>query len=322
MNRLTRFPAKLLLFGEYSILLGSSALSIPFDHFGANLQFIDQETGESRKHAVESNLQIRRMCDYFSGNPIMFDHFLDLRRLDQDLSNGLYFASTIPERYGFGGSGALCAAVFYGYRLNYAASGNGVDTMNIASIRQFLIMMESFFHGRSSGFDPLVSLLKTPLLLGEDGVITAINFTGQQISEKGMHMLLIDTGQPCSTGSLVTHFLAKFAADGLVNSNGKKMSLLVNSCISNLMNFEMNCFCREIEALSKLQLEYLNYLVPGSFSTLWADGLQTGLFTLKLCGSGGGGFLLCFTRKKDAAISYFSELNIPVISCFPSYPFS
>jgi len=37
-------------------------------------------------------------------------------------------------------------------------------------------------------------------------------------------------------------------------------------------------------------------MVPAMFQNLWKTGLDTKAFYLKLCGSGGGGFLLGFTE--------------------------
>ena len=322
MNTAARFPAKLLLFGEYSILLGSSALSVPFDHFGASLKFPDHQKGDSFERMVESNRQIKIMADYFRENSLAFEKFLDLRKFYAEVDAGLYLESTIPERYGMGSSGALCAAVLACYQsesndLAVHTSMHGLD-----ALRNLFIRMESFFHGKSSGFDPLVSFLKTPLFLREDGVIKPVEFAGHTISGQGIDILLVDTGQPCSTGPLVKNFLARFAAHDKVNSPGRKMCSLVNTSITRLLDGDMNPFWNQIRRLSEFQFGNLSHLITDSFRPVWADGLQTGFFTMKLCGSGGGGFLLCFTRQKEAAVNYFNEKKIPVICCFPSSPFS
>ena len=77
---MTRFPAKLLLFGEYTILLGSPALSLPFNYFGASLGFIHHETGDLQLQAQVSNDQVRRLYDHFVANSQVFDKFLNLYR--------------------------------------------------------------------------------------------------------------------------------------------------------------------------------------------------------------------------------------------------
>jgi mevalonate kinase len=37
-------------------------------------------------------------------------------------------------------------------------------------------------------------------------------------------------------------------------------------------------------------------MIPEDYRPLWQKGLETGDFSLKLCGSGGGGFILGFGR--------------------------
>jgi mevalonate kinase len=38
---------------------------------------------------------------------------------------------------------------------------------------------------------------------------------------------------------------------------------------------------------------------------LWETGLETGDFCLKICGAGGGGFLLGFAKDWEVAAAYF-----------------
>ncbi|MEI7724145.1 MAG: hypothetical protein WCK09_03525 [Bacteroidota bacterium] len=308
------FPAKLLLFGEYSILLGSSALSMPFPYFSASLKIIDQESGELLSKAKESNRQLEKIWNYFGLNPKVFSQFLDLESLRNDIGRGLYLESTIPQRYGMGSSGALCAAVYGGYHIEHPGSSQGPDTTRLVLLRNAFIQMESYFHGKSSGFDPLVSSLNTPLMLTKEGQITPVDFHRSRMSDLGIELLLVDSGQPCSTGPLVTNFLAEYAPDGIATSMGKEICNLANSVIEKLLTSDTDGLWDEIIRLSKRQLTNLIHLVPDALRPLWAEGLQSGLFTLKLCGSGGGGFLICFTREKDATIKYFNDKNKPVIA--------
>ena len=50
----------------------------------------------------------------------------------------------------------------------------------------------------------------------------------------------------------------------------------------------------------------------------WQWGLDSGKFQLKLCGSGGGGFLLGFTTDYAAAKNYFSGLHHDLIPVYKS----
>jgi len=306
---MAEFPAKLLLFGEYSILLGSSAVGIPFDHFSASLKFIGQEASDTLSLAKESNRKLRGLCDHFMAHPRIFRKFLDTERFATDIGNGLFLESDIPPRYGMGSSGALCAAIYYRYLLNHPGSFHHTDMKNLVSVREAFVEMESFFHGKSSGFDPLISLLKRPLLLDRQGKVVSVDPIGRLMIENHIGVLLLDTGEPCGTGPLVAGFLAGFAPGGNVTSAGTRFCSLVNSIIGKLLSGEINGFFNELDQLSQFQLTHLSHLIVPAFRPIWAEGLENRLFTLKLCGSGGGGFLLCFTRELQMTLDYFKNIS-------------
>lgn len=311
---MTTYPAKILLFGEYSILLGSSALGTPFSYFNASLAFPDEDHGEDSDMAKKSNLDLKRMAGYFSTPSTDLENILDLQRLANDIDAGLYFASTIPQRYGMGSSGALCAAVYDRYHSQHDGNTLHTDSQKLLSLRNIFTRMESFFHGRSSGFDPLLSILRSPLILGREGTVSEFVIKDKLMPENGPELLLVDSGQPCSTGPLVVNFLNDFMPDGRVTTQGVILRDMVNNLIGNL--FEGNIsgsLWDDITRLSRFQLKHLTHLVPQELMAVWNDGLTTGLFSMKLCGSGGGGFLLCFTCDKLKAIEYFGNRNLPVI---------
>jgi galactokinase/mevalonate kinase-like predicted kinase len=54
----------------------------------------------------------------------------------------------------------------------------------------------------------------------------------------------------------------------------------------------------------------MNALVPDEFIPLWETGLKEGSFALKLCGSGGGGFLLCISRRKESTAHHFNHRKL------------
>ena len=309
------YPAKLLLFGEYSILLGSSALSMPFSSFGASLQFMKRE-GTDSVEAAESNHHLQKLCDHFLKSPEVFSEFLNLDRFSNDLINGLYLSSTIPQCYGMGSSGALCAAIYSRYGVKVTNPSSGQSGENLILLRQMFTMMESFFHGKSSGFDPLVSYLKKPLLLGNDGVAMLVDLPLHLFNESQIELILIDSGLPCKTGPLVRDFLDRFAPGGEIATSGINLISMTNSCIETLVQRDIVGFGDEINRLSHFQFAELNHLIPIHLRTSWYDGLQCGLFSMKLCGSGGGGYLVCFTRDKKETVKYFKNKMIPVLHVF------
>ena len=48
------------------------------------------------------------------------------------------------------------------------------------------------------------------------------------------------------------------------------------------------------------QLRFLERLIPEQFRPVWQQGLEGDLFKLKVCGAGGGGFLLGITKDFEA----------------------
>ncbi len=304
-------PAKLLIFGEYTILLGSLALSIPFHSFGATLRFLCPEQDDPGGTAAKSNQNLQKLCDHFLESPEVFHEFLDVHRFHTDIDNGLYLSSTIPQCYGMGSSGALCASIYSNYGVDKKDTSVGLSAENMIMLRQMFMRMESFFHGRSSGFDPLVSYLKKPLLLGADGVVTCVDLPGHLID--GHDIVLVDSGLPCNTGPLVREFLSRFAPQGNTTPSGISLTGMIDECIGAMLRGDPDETMDNIKMLSQFQLYELDHLIPKHFQACWAEGLRTGLFTLKLCGSGGGGYLICFTHDKKQTVNYFETKTIPVI---------
>ncbi len=363
----TLFPAKLLLFGEYSILLGSEALSMPFFSFSAALRFGKSTTRESFGFAQDSlmtsvkvpplnydlkpdsvkaglaglaatsNEQLRKFYFHFIENRSIFAEIIDLEFFNHELDRGLFLESNIPQRYGMGSSGALCAALYDRYRLDVTFQKNRHirseimdqspvgenltwqeqtlinDPEKLVVLQSVFISMESFFHGRSSGFDPMVSFLKTPLLFRSDGNISQVDLQALADVENNVKILLIDSCSHGATAPLVNDFLVKFLPGGYISAGGENFRRLTNKCISSLFDVNPESIYSAISQLSHFQLTELSHLVPSHLQSAWSEGLQTGLFSLKLCGSGGGGFLLCFTHNEAMTLSYFNKLNIPVI---------
>ena len=112
------FHSKILLFGEYSIIQESMGLSLPYDLFYGQLSF--DRTNEDGEFIVKSREQLSNFSVYLEGlnESDDFKSKIDLERLKEDLEKGMYFKSSIPQGFGIGSSGALCAAVYDNYAVN------------------------------------------------------------------------------------------------------------------------------------------------------------------------------------------------------------
>ena len=56
-----------------------------------------------------------------------------------------------------------------------------------------------------------------------------------------------------------------------------------------------------IKKLSKVVLENFKPMIPKNFHQLWAKGIESHDYYLKLCGSGGGGYILGFSEDFEKA---------------------
>jgi len=183
----TIFNSKLLLFGEYGLMYDAMALSVPFPKFTGFLDFDVDQSHDLKSGALNQSL-----------------HFpFDLERLGSDLGKGLFFNSNIPQQYGLGSSGALVAALFG----KYAFPSNLGNTLSPEILKANFAVLEGFFHGKSSGLDPLISYLNKPILIDSQKQIVSVDFDFQKA---GFAVALIDTKTTGATSPLVKHFIDLF----------------------------------------------------------------------------------------------------------------
>lgn len=145
------FYGKILLFGEYSVIFNSMALTIPYTHFKGQLSFISNYKYTDFEWAKESNKSIQEFADYLGSlkekNELLCS--INLKRLNTDIQNGLYFESTIPQGYGVGSSGALVAAIYNEYAEEKIRSSRSLSKKSIFRLKAVFAQMESYFHGKS-----------------------------------------------------------------------------------------------------------------------------------------------------------------------------
>ncbi len=291
-----KFNSKILLFGEYTVLYNSDALLLPFTRFSGELSFINPEEDDNLK--LESNNTLRNFFGFLKDSIIA--NVIDLNQLDKDIQLGLYFNSTIPVGYGLGSSGALIASIFSKYRLLK-------DDMNIDSLRGILAKMESFFHGSSSGLDPLVSYLNKSIY-SQSNNLSVVN-----IRTSGFTPFLINTGAERSTQKLVNIFKEKCTNPAFLALVHSDLSNATNQSIKNLMRGDKKGFFENLRVLSSLQLQHFREMILPEFYEVWEAGLQTDHYYLKLCGAGGGGYILGFALEKSKVMDIANKFQVNII---------
>jgi mevalonate kinase len=320
MNRKTDiFYGKVLLFGEYSILFDSQGLTIPYSHFTGQLSFINDDKYTDYDFAVQSNRQMIEFHDFMT----MLEKNgklpckIDLDRLRADLGNGLYFESNIPMGYGIGSSGALVAAVYDKYGIDRIEAKDSIKSEDISKLKHIFSTLESLFHGQSSGIDPLNCYLQHPLLIHSQSNIAITGIPRSKFENEGV-IFLVDTGKIGKTGPLVNHFLEQMRFKEYEILFKTDYIPWVNQCISDLLAGNMVSFFESLAKLSSFQFEHFAHMIPSNFKEAWQWGLDNRKFMLKLCGSGGGGFLLGFTTDYPAVKKYFSSQNFELIPVYKS----
>ncbi len=269
------YPAKILLFGEYTILNGSKALAIPYPVL----------QGRWSLDSCDSENALNSRKELFSFLENSESRYFNFEKLKSELHQGLWFDSNIPQGFGLGSSGALIAAL-------YDRFGQKQD--DILEKKMILASLENHFHGSSSGIDPLVSLLKKPLLIHSFEKIEPLE---SQINLD--HFFLINSGQQRNTGPLVNIYQEKMKDPEFKNSCANILSREVNFAIEDVLSgADTKNLFHHMWLISKFQWEYFQEMIPIQFKQIWEKGLDSGEYVLKLCGAGGGGFILGFSYNR------------------------
>jgi len=206
-NKQEVFYAKIMLFGEYSVICNSMGLTIPYAHFKGELGFLNKYRYTDYDFAIDSNKMLREyhthLKDLQEKGELKCE--LDLQRFIKDIEKNLFFESTIPQGFGIGSSGALCAAIYQRYAVNKIRSQRNLKQEEVLKLKSVFAQMEDYFHGISSGIDPLNCYLKYPLLINGKRGINVVGIPRNKFPLEGA-IFLIDTGKPGITQPLVNLF--------------------------------------------------------------------------------------------------------------------
>lgn len=299
------FYAKILLFGEYGIIEDSKGLTIPYNSYKGSLNFSKETNSEV------SNESIRKFSVYLAEN--LKDEF-DFQRLDADIKKGMHFDSDIPQGYGVGSSGALVAAIYEAYSLNKIDTSKELTKDKISRLKEIFSKMESFFHGKSSGIDPLICYLNLPLLINSKTDISTIGIPEQK--EGNGAIFLVNSGSPGETAPMVHIFFEKLKQEGFRKTLKEEFIKYNNACIDAFVKGDLNPLFSNLKELSTWAFLNFKPMIPQRLLDVWQYGIQTNSYYLKLCGSGGGGYILGFTKDYESAKKHLKDFDTEVIYKF------
>jgi mevalonate kinase len=304
------FYSKILLFGEYGIIKDSKGLSIPYNFYNGALKRSENPS----ETAIKSNESLNRFATYLAKiNPDLV--VFDLATLNSDIGAGMYFDSSIPQGYGVGSSGALVAAIYDKYAQNKITVLENLTREKLLTLKTIFSEMESFFHGKSSGLDPLNSYLSIPILINSKDNIEATGIPSQKADGKGA-VFLLDSGIIGETAPMVSLFMESMKQEGFRNMLKNQFIKHTDACVDDFLNGDIKSLFKNTKQLSKVVLNHFKPMIPQQFHELWKKGIETNEYYLKLCGSGGGGYILGFTQDIEKAKSSLSDYKLEVVYNF------
>ena len=303
------FYAKILLFGEYGIIENSQGLTLPYSFYKGCFKFSTLESEFEKK----SNESLKKYWEYLAELELPEQFRLDLPALKKDIENGLFFDSNIPQGYGVGSSGALVAAIFDRYSV-VQHKPEEIGKNELKELKKVFGELESFFHGKSSGIDPLICYMNLPILIENKENVGRVEIP-EENEGKGA-IFLIDSGVVGETGPMVQIFFEKLKNEGFRKTLKEEFIKYNNACIQSFLNKEMTPFFKNMKALYKWAYEHFRPMIPDSVFNVWKKGLDTNAYYLKLCGSGGGGYILGFTKDYEKAEKMLKGFHKEVIYRF------
>ena len=288
-----RYYSKVILFGEYSMIFDATALMIPLKRFSAQWQFPQSRNLAS---SLPSNQSLKQFCKYLFEIQELSNLF-DFQSFNKDLNEGLFLASNVPSGYGLGSSGTLVAAVYD----RYAIQKNN-DYLQLKSL---FGLMESHFHGSSSGIDPLQCYLGQPFKITPEGV----QILSDDFLEKDIHICLIDTKIKSNTKPLVNHFKQQRENPDFLNRFQAEYLPCVKTCIEAMISGDKELFFKSLKQLTQGQLQFLRPMITENTLDLFTTDFDFN-FGVKISGSGGGGYVLGFTDDVEKASELLKDFEV------------
>lgn len=307
------FYSKILLFGEYGIIKDSKGLSIPYNFYNGALK-IEQNLDQV---ASKSNQSLKNFALYLEDLQLAQPNLVqfDLQNLFKDIENGLYFDSSIPQGYGVGSSGALVAAIYDKYAQDKITVLENLTREKLIVLKNIFSNMESFFHGTSSGLDPLNSYLSLPILINSKDNIEPTGIPSQQVDGKGA-VFLIDSGIVGETAPMITIFMEKLKDHGFRQVLKEQFVKHTDACVENFLKGDIKSLFSNTKELSRVVFNHFQPMIPEQFHKVWKQGIESNEYYLKLCGSGGGGYILGFTPDYEKAKESLKDYKLELVYQF------
>jgi len=274
------YPSKLLLFGEYTVLSGSQALAVPLPQWKG-------EWKQTEDGFLDKNAPLAAYVDWLKSKDII--SLATAAHIINDAEEGWQYFADIPIGYGLGSSGAFVAAMYDRYITKE-------DSATESTTLEMLAKMEGYFHGSSSGMDPMVSFTGEAVYKNELGLFQSVNDPGWP---EGFRVYLFDSGIGRATGPLVEMYKGALKQDKFQLKVNRELMPMVEHAIHFYLTGTGPMLEECIGVISQFQREYFSLLIPDAVKKEWDALVKTPGVYMKFCGAGGGGYFLVMSCRNE-----------------------
>ena len=155
------------------------------------------------------------------------------------------------------------------------------------------------------------SLLKNGIINSSES-IQPTGIPSQNLDGRGA-VFLLDSGSSRETGPLISIFLKNMEHEKFNKMMKEKFNTITDNCVNDFLKGDVKSLFVNIKSLSKLVYDNFKPMIPSEFIELWRKGIETNAYFLKLCGSGGGGYILGFTQDFNKAAKILNRYKLEVV---------
>ena len=159
------------------------------------------------------------------------------------------------------------------------------------------------------------SYLSIPILIESKNKIDVTGIPLEKVNGEGA-IFLLDSGQMGSTATMVEIFMKKMKDEGFRKMLNAKFIKYTNSCVDSFLKGDLKNLFKNTKILSGIVFENFKPMIPNKFHKIWKTGIESGSYFLKLCGSGGGGYILGFAPNIEQAKKDLNGYNLEVVYRF------
>jgi len=129
-------------------------------------------------------------------------------------------------------------------------------------------------------------------------------------------VFLLDSGIVGETAPMVNIFMENMKQEGFRKMLKDQFVKHTDACVDDFLKGDIKSLFNNTKQLSKVVLNHFKPMIPQQFHELWKKGIETNEYYLKLCGSGGGGYILGFTQDFPKAKNSLKDYNLEVVYNF------